>query len=259
MRIVIPMVSVVVFSTCLTFSAHGDPLLDDDFTAFDPVSGGVWQGATGLSQSPYTYEGLPQVQEVTTLDGRSVLHVQSTLSVNAFRGYQTVQSWPLSTAHVELDVQPMLGSDHFVELWLVDASLQNGFGFSIHKNSFNPDTERLVNFHDLTSGVRTSPASSTGPIWDMNQWYRVVMDGSATSFSVSFKDGMGAELWSHAVPYGLAQKGSEFKLCLIQLRGSGETEIGAAFDRIVMTPEPAGLLLLVLGGLAAVRRRRTIG
>ena len=108
-------------------------------------------------------------------------------------------------------------------------------------------------------GVMSAPNFSFPAGHSMDQWTRYKTerfeygDGTGTTniTSLSHDDGTTwTEVYSYDHPNGVVPLGASF---LMQFGGGAGT---FQFDNISVTPEPATLSLLALGGLAMLRRRR---
>ncbi|MBI9016382.1 MAG: PEP-CTERM sorting domain-containing protein [Phycisphaerae bacterium] len=201
------------------------------------AGGGQWNDAFDIGDGGWMIE-----------DGtnRATTYYERTLT----SGQQSVMasSWTMTSTFSMLS--DLTGQDGtFLDNWHQDNNNSSGMGFWIENGSagyhywirFSVDADNLF----VYDGTNTHQLTTDGSGYDVFKTYTINYDGTDAVLSV---DGNDYALDSHGPG---SQDRFIFGLASSTMYGS------AVFNEVTVVPEPATIALLVMGGLTAIRRRRS--
>jgi hypothetical protein len=193
-------------------------VLDEHFDALNPA---VWTGATnGLWQV-----GEPQSWQITQLDGRGVLLMESAMRAPERRGFLSLGTFPMRRAHIEVEFCALSGDGIPLEAWVLFPYGDALIAFGAHADG------RARSVHLRTPGALY--LSGAVP-WQHGRWYRYTVDASATRVRFALHDGPEV-IWSAEHHWQLCYIAPEWGVGLLQYCDEGGGSFRAAVDRVQVT------------------------
>jgi hypothetical protein len=186
---------------------------------FESLAPAVWYEATnGRHQT-----GAPQEWSIGTLDGRTVLRMESSLTGPERRGFLTHATFPMRRTRITIDFSPLAGEGAPVEAWTLfpfgDALIALGARASGKERDIQLET---------TNFAYPSPLAEP---WEYGAWYRYTLEASATRARFSLARG-GQTLWTRDFPWLLCEIAPEWGLGVLQYLSAGGGVLEGAVDHI---------------------------